>query len=241
MFDFVQKLKNKEMIRKIENVFDKYGYSPALIVGQDFPDNLLMFESEFHSIGTSMFCHPGDVFWNNPMYRMLGSTEIRTLLGDDYVDSVEEPYYQLRSLIANECSCKEEIFPVYQKILKPELRHGLVRFMYRQEHYKKDTKVKSKYGNYILNYSPELTFISDPPESADAFAEVCADYCAGDKPCCVMKVYIGREIKEEEVPDISSMMREVMSIINNYSIAEYKKKRNNSEYQYRNDWNPADF
>lgn len=131
----------------------------------------------------------------------------------------------------------EQLSQAYLDLLKAELQAGVVRIPCVCSPYRPDANVRSNYGAWKVNYSPELIAIT-PIDSLEALAEHFADYLLSNKRCDLLTFEFKHSVTEEEFPWIQEVAIQMAELFNQYFIEEFEDKQYDQEYQHRDDWDP---
>lgn len=245
---------------EVKKIFKKYGYRPKEINGTNFPKKFMMFRNWMRLAGRDIYFFAQDICQGNQKvdereeslynefkllrYRYEDELEsIRNEINEKDLSDEEKKVERDKKRKELADVYEEKFTAAYKAILEVELRHGLVRVVQVTECHDKNATVKSKYTDRELNYSPVLISIPkfEEKDSISKHASLFANALIRPYPCSLIKIYLGKEIKKEEVSQIYKMMSEVVCIFNTYHIAEYEKKKDSPEYQHRDDWDPANF
>ena len=232
--------------KKIQKIFRKYNYQPIAICGEwdCFPKEFMCFRNTFRLAGRCVYLSNSDILATN-------------FVPDDDQENREESeekceaHDKLHALLhkfddgnyAEKETLMKEIVSAYYSALSQELKYGLVRLPYTSQHLSSDTKVKSRHGDYMINYSPSVLELErvNGENVLEKMSERFARAYVDNIPCLLMKVYFDRSVEEGEVAKIGEMMTEVVKEINKFQKKEYMKEKDNEEYQHRDDWDPASF
>lgn len=235
--------------KEVNEIFTKYGFHPLLVEGSGFPEDFLMFTSYIYLMGNTLFLHP---MGKEPESSYASLRKVFSKIEYDWCTYIEtrkelpdEEFHAKMQQKRQEqlATYKEDLAEEYRKVLELEYRDGTVRFPAQITPYCSDTKVKSQYGNWEINYSPKIiSFIQLPvDDSLQHQATLFAENWILKRPCKLVSVYFGREIPVSAYQTLFQMFSEIFRIMNAYQIQEFEEKKDDRQYQYRSDWNPAEF
>lgn len=131
----------------------------------------------------------------------------------------------------------EQLSKAYFDLLKAELQAGFVRVPCICSPYQPDANVRSNYGAWEVNYSPELIAIK-PMVSLEALAEHFADCLLSNKRCDLLTFEFKHSVAEEEFAWVQEIAIQLSELFKQYFIEEFKDKQYDREYQHRDDWDP---
>ena len=168
------------------------------------------------------------------------------VLRDEYItdNMSDEEYESAREQFHKAAYAKfyEPLRKAYIRLMTEEAKLGGVRVPVRYQLLDETARVPSKYGDWTVRYSPVLTeALLTEPKAIAATAAMFAEAYLMETPCSVITIHFKRAMREIDYFKAQSVLGEFFYTINDYLIEEFEEKKNNEEYRYRNDDDPALF
>ena len=164
------------------------------------------------------------------------SQDVQGLSQDAYNTEME----QFRQAMMEEYG--ERVYQAYCKLMREELMLGCVRVPAVCSRLAPDAKTKSKYGDWMICYSPVITEIPTPTTDAiNTAAKLFTEALLLHKPCSVITVNFKDWVTEPCVTGVQVRIKQLCDAANQFASAEFEEKKNDAKYQHRNDWDYAKF
>lgn len=133
----------------------------------------------------------------------------------------------------------EQLVQAYIALMREEIKLGCVRIPVLCMPLFNHTKVQSRYGDWMVNYSPTITEVPALGKNAiQTAAKIFAESLLLETPCSVISVQFKSPVSEENVSLTQDVIRQFCDTANQFLREEFEDKKDNEDYRYRNDWNP---